>query len=181
MKRANWSWKTVLLAVVMLSTVVGVVWAGLHEKAQAAGGTQKVTLAGADFIPYDDGTDGNDWKNAGDFVACDLGNCAFVAPVVFPCLSSVTVERFKVHLYDGSACGYAYATLHRSKPSKGSSTTLGSQLGTTFEGTTADPTTLTSGPINKVVWPSQRAYVSVTITGPSIKVYGITVEYHRGS
>jgi hypothetical protein len=181
MRRVNWSWMTMVLAVVVLSALAVAGWTGWHGQARAAAGTKKVTLAGADFIPYDDGVDGNDWHNAGDYVECDAGTCSFVAPVVFPCLSSVTVERFKLHLYDSSGCAYAYATLHRSRPSNASSATLGSQLGTTFEGTTADPATLTSGPINKVVGPTQRAYVSVTITGPGVKVYGVTVEYHPRS
>ena len=39
--------------------------------------------------------------------------------------------------------------------------------------------TYTSSAINKVVWPSQRAFISLTIHGTNVNVYGVTVEYHR--
>jgi hypothetical protein len=39
--------------------------------------------------------------------------------------------------------------------------------------------TYESGAINRGVWPSQRAYIWLYMSGPGIYVYGVTVEYHR--
>jgi hypothetical protein len=91
----------------------------------------------------------------------------FFAPVAFPCLPSVTVERIK-----------ARAEMYRARPSTARSVELGeatSSLGT------ARFQTFTSAPINKVFWPSHRAYIYLAISGPGIQVHGVTIQYHRNT
>jgi hypothetical protein len=46
-------------------------------------------------------------------------------------------------------------------------------------GTSADPETFTSAETDHEVWPSQKAYIAISIMGENVEVYGVTVEYHR--
>ena len=173
MDKISKSWMAVLAAVLLLSTVAGVVWARPRQRPQAADITRKVTLTGAEFISA---RDGQDWQTAGGVLECSSGFCHFFAPVVFPCLPSVTVERFRLHAEDGNGSAWVTAVMSRSAPAMQGDVLLGkaeSPAGT------AGFQTYTSDPINKVVWPSQRAYIWLHIGGPSIDVYGVTVEYHR--
>jgi hypothetical protein len=174
MTRVNKSWMALVAAALLLGTLVGVVWARPNGRPGAADITRKVTLTAGDFIPADDA---RDWYNFGTYVECSTGNCVFTAPVVFPCLPSVTVERFKLHADDNNGGQQAVATLFRSRPSTGSNAYFG--VAASPPATGAGLETYTSSEINKVVWPSQRAYLWLVIGGPDIDVYGVTVEYHR--
>jgi len=149
-----------------------VVWSKSNECAGAADITRKVTLTGADFTPAQD-TD--DWENLGIYVECEAGECTFMAPVVFPCLSSVTVERIKLHVNDYTSEYRAIATLHGAKPSQPSLRKLG-RVRSPW-GLSGGFQTYTSNPINKVVWPSERAYIKLTM-GTDMLVYGVTIQYH---
>ncbi len=173
MRRANKSWMAVVAAALLLGTLVGMVWARPSDRPGAADITRKVTLTGGEFIVHDDGYD---WHSNGAYVECTTNSCGFVAPVVFPCLPSVTVERIQLHVLDSNPTLWAEASLYRAKPANGADVLLGtasSPVGT------AGHQPWSSDPINKVVWPSQRAYIWLSIGGPNIKVYGVTVEYHR--
>ena len=174
MRRANRSWMAVVAAGVLLGTLVGVVWARPNDRPQAADITRKVTLAAGDFIPS---SDANDWWNSGYTIVCHSDFCSFTAPVVFPCLPSVTVERIKLHVADSNASAIAFAGLDRVYPPTGDHVILGSVQSP--EGTSAGIQTYTSANINKVVWPSQKAYIVLQLFGPNISVRGVTVEYHR--
>ncbi len=175
MGKVNRAWTVLVMGAVLLSTLVGVVWARPHQQTQTADITRKVTLSGTDFIPTSDSVD---YFINGDVVRCDSGSCWFTAPVVFPCLPSVTVERIKLHVHDDSDDQSAHVGLWRTRPSAAKSTSLGTI--NLPVGKSANPETFTSGQINKVVWPSQRAYLFLSL-GVNVYVYGVTVEYHRNS
>jgi hypothetical protein len=163
----------VVMGALLLGTLVGVVWARPHDRPQAQDITRKVTLTAGEFIVR---MDGYDWLNDGAWVRCQNGSCEFIAPVVFPCLPSVTVERIKLHVLDNNGTFKATAALYRNHPQTQSAVWLG-DVSSPYE--TAGFQTLTSTRINKRVWPSQRAYIILSIDGPAIVVYGVTVEYHR--
>ena len=163
MRRANKSWMAAVAGILLVGTLVGVVWARPHDRPQAKDITRKVTLAGADFIPRDDA---DNWWSNGNYVMCQADSCSYHAPVVFPCLPSVTVERVKLHVDDANATAYATASLMRAYPRAG---------GVIYLATVASPyqasgfiKTYSSSDINQVVWPSQRAYVSLPTHGPNV-------------
>ena len=174
MRRANKSWMAVMAAVLLVAMLAGVVWARPNDKPQAQDITRKVTLTGGDFIPA---YDYNNWSNGGGYVMCSLGNCSYTAPVVFPCLPSVTVERIKLHVNDPSADEWASATLARAYPSTGADVPLGNVISP--YGISGGLRTYTSPNINQVVWPSQKAFIRLYIGDTGILAYGVTVEYHR--
>jgi hypothetical protein len=89
----------------------------------------------------------------------------------------VTVERIKLHVRDNNGTRAASAMLYRSNPPSGSAILLGTVASP--PGVVGHLQTYTSDPIDKVVWPSQKAILWITIGGQSISVYGVTVEYHR--
>ena len=167
------SWMAVVAAALLVGTLVGVVWARPHDRPQAQDITRKVTLTGGDFIPHEEV---DNWSNNGDWVRCDIGSCAFTAPVVFPCLPSVTVERIRLHVDDAHGSAFASVGLFRAQPTNRGDVWLGSASSPPgivgFQ-------TYNSQPINKRVWPSQKAYIWLDIGGNNIYVYGVTVEYHR--
>ena len=173
MTKVKKSWRAVVMGALLLGALAGVVWARPHDRPQAQDITRKVTLTGGEFIVR---ADGYDWYTDGDQVHCSTGSCVFIAPVVFPCLPSVTVERIKLHVTDNQGDGAAAASLYRAHPSTQGEVLLGQAASPPG---TAPFQTYTSPVINKVVWPSQRAYIRLLIGGPSINVYGVTVEYHR--
>ena len=173
MKKVNKSWMAVVTAALLLGTLAGVVWATPNNRTEAADITRRITLSAGEFIPR---ADGYDWFSNGAYVECGTGACMFFAPVVFPCLPSVTVERIKIHVKDSNGVAAARAELYRARPSAARNVELGevtSPLGT------AAFQTYTSAPINKAFWPSHRALIYLAISGPGIRVYGVTVEYHR--
>ncbi|MDH4207549.1 MAG: hypothetical protein OEV76_01595, partial [Anaerolineae bacterium] len=119
MSKVNKSWMAVIAAVLLLGALAGVVWARPNESPQEADITRKVTLTGADFDPNEDGMD---WYSYGGHISCNTVLCTFTAPVVFPCLPSVTVERIKLHVDDNNASETASAGLWRANPSTGAET-----------------------------------------------------------
>jgi hypothetical protein len=173
MNKLNKSWMAVVAAALLLGTLVGVVWARPHDRPQAQDITRKVNLTGGEFIPANEA---QGWQNNGDYVSCDTGICSFFAPVVFPCLPSVTVERFIVYAEDNHATANLNAAMYRVYLPTKKQVYLGQAA--TPSGT-AGYQPYNSGAINKTVWPSQRAFIHLWIGGPSIQVYGVTVEYHR--
>jgi len=175
MRKVNRTWMAVVAAALVLGTLVGVVWARPSDRPGSAESTRKVTLPGAVFIPTGKMYD---WSNDGLKVWCSSGSCYWAAPVVFPTLSSVTVERVKLHVYDNNGAAYACATVYRASPAGGSMPVLGGVC-SPFSGATSNPETFTSAAINKAVWPSHGAIVWLTVDAPDIYVYGVTVEYHR--
>jgi hypothetical protein len=173
MTKVKKSWMAVVMGALLLGTLVGVVWARPHDRPQAADITRKVTMTGDEFIVR---ADGYNWFSNGTYVECSSGACMFFAPVVFPCLPSVTVERVKLHVADSNGTATARAELHRAQPSTAGNVYLGEAASPPG---TAGFQTFTSPAINKRVWPSQRAHIYLAISGPNIRVYGVTVEYHR--
>lgn len=176
MRRVNKSWMAMVAAALLLGTLVGVVWARPTDRPQTAGETRKVTLTGADFNPTQEGMD---WYNYGGYVRCDELECTFTAPVVFPTIQAVTVERIRLHVDDNNASSTASAGIWRENPSIGTEAFWASAASTL--GTSGGVKTYSSGAVNKVVWPSQRAYIWLQINDVDIKVHGVTVEYHVNS
>ena len=175
MTRIRKPWMAVVMGALLVGTLVGVVWARPHDRPQAQDITRKVVLVGSEFMPR---TDETDWFHNGNYMRCNTNPCFFAAPVVFPCLPAVTVERIKLHVYDANAVTNAVAEIKRLNPNNGATALLG-KVSSPVAGTTANPQTFISPNINKVVWPSQRAFVWLYIGGSDIRVYAITVEYHR--
>jgi hypothetical protein len=173
MERINKSWMAVAAATLLVATLVGVVWARPNDRPQAQEATRKVTLTGSEFTPR---SEVYDWGTNGAYVQCNSGNCQFFAPVVFPCLPGVIVERILLHVTDNNGSARASATLYRAHPPTKGDVYLGKAQSPTG---TAGHQPWSSNPINHPVWPSQRAYIFLVIEGPGIEVYGVTVEYHR--
>jgi hypothetical protein len=92
--------------------VGGVIWARPDQRAQAADSTRRVTVPAAFFHPNDEGLD---YLNNGNYVEIESGQGIFTAPVVFPCLPSVTVERIILSVRDqnGTGIGNACVSLYR--------------------------------------------------------------------
>ena len=170
MKKA---WIALVLGALLIGTMVGVVWARPSQSPQAADITRKITIPGGFFSPTEDGYD---WYNTGNHVRVDSGTGSFIAPVVFPCLPSVTVERVILYADDQNGGADATAILTRTKPSTGQLVMLGPVSST---GSAVGIRTFTSANINKVVWPAQGIHVRLFINGTNMLVYGVTVEYHR--
>ena len=173
MKRA---WIAVVLGALLVGTLVGVVWARPNDSPQAAATTRKVTLTGADFISA---SVHYDYANPGTSVYCVTGACAFTAPVVFPTLNAVTVERIRLHVNDNHATEKARATITRARPSAGAGDSWG--ITESPPGGSGGVQTYSSFDINKVVWPSQKACITLWIGATNITVYGVTIEYHVNS
>jgi hypothetical protein len=174
MKKMNKSWMAVVMAALPLVTLVSVVWAMPSGRPRAADITRKIALVPADFAPQNDDID---WFSNGQTIHCVSGSCVFEAPVVFPCLPAVTVERIRLHVLDNSTGGWAEASLYKVRPAAGTHWLQGSA--SSPEGTSGGFKTYTSADMNTVVWPAQKAYVSLLINDSSVQVYGVTVEYHR--
>jgi hypothetical protein len=175
-KTTRRTWIAVAAAALLLGTLAGVVWARPRNRPQAADITRKVTLTGSDFVPH---RNTDDWWDMGSYVVCYTGSCELTAPVVFPCLSAVTVERIELHVNDNNNGLKATATLYRASPPKGTKVYLGEV--SSPDGHSDGIKTYTSGPINKVVWPSRKAFIWLEIEGQFVDVYGVTVEYHRNT
>jgi len=171
MKKA---WIAVVLGALLVGTLVGVVWARPNNRPSTAEPTRKITLAGADFIPTQDDWD---YADVAQYITCDSGTCNFTAPIDFPTLGAVTVERIKLHVDDDNNPGFAYARLHRLSPSTGAAGDWG--MASSPIGVSGGLQTFTGADTNRVVWPSQRAFIWLYIGSPDIDVYGVTVEYHR--
>jgi hypothetical protein len=174
MSSLNRSWMAVAAAALLLGTLVGVVWARPHDQTRAPDITRKVTLAGADFTSVDNI---QPCSNHGNYVTCGPGGGAFVAPVVFPCLPSVTVTGIQLHVDDPADTVNIVAYLYREYPAKGVPQLLG--VVNYPLGTTEGIETFTAKVDDEVVWPSQRAYVYLELEGNILKAYGVTVLYHR--
>jgi hypothetical protein len=176
MKKMNKSWMAVVMAALLLGTLAGVVWARPNDRPGAADITRKVTLGAADFAPINEDVD---WWCNGQKLMCVAGSCVFHAPVVFPCLPAVTVERIRLHVVDNSTVGWAAATLYKAKPATGGHWFQGSASSPL--GTSGGLKTYTSAYINKPVYPNQKAYFQLLINDGTVAVYGVTVEYHRNN
>jgi hypothetical protein len=174
MTKLNKSWMAVVAAALLLGTLVGVIWARPHDRPQAQDITRKVTVPGAFFHPSQEGVH---WLNYGEYIKLLSGSATFSAPVVFPCLPSVTVERMIFYVDDQDGLDDSCVTLHRSRPWQGDSVMMGSICSS--DTTTGVQAFTTSNIYNAVVWPSHGVYMELVIDGNSIKVYGVRVEYHR--
>jgi hypothetical protein len=129
--------------------VGGVIWARPDQRAQAADSTRRVTVPAAFFHPNDEGLD---YLNNGNYVEIESGQGIFTAPVVFPCLPSVTVERIILSVRDQNGTGIGNACIIN------------------YTDDTID---------YPVVWPSQGPYLWLEIYGTNIEVYGVRIEYKR--
>lgn len=172
MSKVNRSWMAVVAAALLLGTLAGVVWARPNDNPTTqTRKTRKVYVAAADFIPK---SNDFEYSNLGKTVSCDSENCFFLAPVVFPCLNAVTVERIRLRAQSGSGDWTPAVVLYRAAPS-GNEVYLGEVECPNTE--TQAPQTCTSPDINQVVWPSQRAYIWLWVPSSHL-VWGVTVEYH---
>jgi hypothetical protein len=171
----NKRWMAVVMGALLVGILLGgVVWAKPDQSVQAADATRRLTVPAAFFHTMSPGY--NYWNN-GDQISTDSGGATFTAPVVFPCLPSVTVERIILSVKDQNGSVNACAQLYRTKPNKGTQKQMaiacsaGSQPGViNYTDDTID------GP---VVWPSHGPYLLLSIGGANIEVYGVRIEYKR--
>ena len=169
MKKLKRSWMAMLMGMLLLGTLVGAVWARPQNRPEAQNTTRRVTIPGAFFNPVSDLVDS---YNSGNKIYMLTAYGHFTAPVVFPCLSPVTVERLILYADDGNPAMNACAELHRTRLPQGADVPLGwvcSPAGTTtgvqpFIDDTISP---------NVVWPAHGVYVWIEIGGPNIDVYGV--------
>ena len=168
------SWMAIAMGTLLVTTLAGVVWASPNDRPQTADITRKITIPGGFFIPYEDGLD---WHNDGRYIRMESGAGWFTAPVVFPCLPSVTVESLTLYAHDTSMADDARVWLYRTRPDEG----YEQEMGYIFTGgTTVDVGEFVDGGINfPVVWPSHGVYLWLEIEGPGIDVWGVKIEYHR--
>ena len=167
-------WKALAVGMVVVVAITGLVWAGPNSTPSEQDITRRVTIPGGFFIPYEDGLD---WHNDGRYIRMDSGSGWFTAPVVFPCLPSVTVESLTLYAKDTNAADDARIKLFRTRPDNG----IEQEMAYIFTGgTTVDVGEFVDSGINfPVVWPSQGVYLWLDIEGPAIIVYGVKIEYHR--
>ena len=170
MTRVNKTWMSVVVAALLLGGLVGVVWARPKESPQSADIVRRVTIPAGFFHPAEDGLN---WLNDGALA----GQGAYTAPVVFPCLSPVTVKKITLSVEDHNASADACVSLHRMRPKRLRQ----------WEMAMACSTGSVGGAINyddssieyAQVWPADGPYLWLGIGGPSILVYGVTIEYQR--
>ncbi len=103
------------------------------------------------------------------------GSGAFTAPVIFPSLGSVTVERIIFSVRDQNATNNACVSLWRTKPDKGIRKQMawlcssGSQISVVnYTNDTIKPAVVLSG---------HGAYLYLDVNGSSMDVYGVRIEY----
>jgi len=170
-------WMAVVMGALLVGILVGgVAWARPDQSPQAADHLRKLTIPAAFFHPSDPTY--NYW-NDGDFIWTDSSGGYFTAPVVFPCLPSVTVERVILSVRDENAGTYddACVCLYRTKPNKGTQRQLANVCSTGSQPGVINYTDDTIA--NPVVWPSQGPYLLLEIYGDSVNVYGVQIEYRR--
>jgi len=174
MTKVEKSWIVVVVCALLLGTFVGVVWARPNDRPETRDITRKITIPGAFFHPHEHG---DYWHNEGFEIEVPSGASIFTAPVVFPCLPSVTVERLILYVEDNNGSANACAYLYRTRPPKGDQAQMGQICSS---GTTLVVEPFIDSSINpNVVWPGHGAYIRLEIDGPSVYVHGVRVEYHR--
>ena len=168
------AWTAIAVGMVVVVAMTGLVWAGPNGRPSEQDITRRVTIPAGFFIPYEDGLD---WHNDGGYIRMDSSVGWFTAPVVFPCLPSVTVESLTLYAWDNNGAKDARLKLFRTRPDQG----FEQEMGYIFTGgTTVDVGEFVDSGINfPVVWPSQGVYLWLEIEGPGINVYGAKIEYHR--
>jgi hypothetical protein len=170
-------WMAVVMGALLVGVLVGeVVRARPDHSAQAADVTRRVTVPAAFFHPNDEGLD---YWNNGNYVEMQSGQGIFTAPVVFPCLSSVTVERIILSVKDQNSGGIANAcvTLYRTKPNKGIENKMASVCSS---GAQPGIINYTDDTVDyPEVWPSHGPYLWLELYGTNIEVYGVRIEYKR--
>jgi hypothetical protein len=174
MKKMHKPWVAAVAAALLVGALLGVVSARPNQQPKAADITRKVTVPGAFFNPRQPGYD---WYNDSHYIATSTGGGIFLAPVVFPCLPSVTVERVILYVDDKNGTSDACAHLIRSRPQHGDQKTMGSVCSS--DTTTGVQTFVDSSISPDVVWPGHGVNVWLAIGGTSIKVHAVRVEYHR--
>jgi hypothetical protein len=168
-------WIAMVMGALLVGTLIGVVWARTGHSAQAAG-TRKITIPAAFFHPADEGID---YYNNGNSLQVQSTTGIFTAPVVFPCLNSVTVERIVFSVRDENASTDACVSLYRTKPNKGTEKLMAYQCSA---GSQPGVINYTDDTIDgAVVWPSNGPYLWLNINGTGIRVYGVRIEYHVGT
>jgi hypothetical protein len=171
----NKRWMAVVMGALLVGILVGgVMRARPHQTVQAADITRRLTVPAAFFHPA---TDDYDFGNNGLALWVYSGDGVFTAPVVFPCLPSVTVERIILSVRDQNGSANACVKLYRSRPNKGNEKEMASQCS---GGSQPGVINYTDDTIDyPVVWPSHGPYLYLTIGGTNIDVYGVRVEYKR--
>ena len=174
MSKFKKSWMAALVGAILLGTLAGVVWARPRDRPEAQDITRKITVPGAFFRPVEEGMD---WYNDGRYIRMDSGDGTFAAPVVFPCLPSVTVERLILYADDTHGTYDACAYLYRTRPHIGDEAVMGEACSS---GTTTGVQPFIDSSISpNVVWPAHGVYIWLRIFGQKINVHAVRVEYHR--
>jgi hypothetical protein len=167
-------WMAVVMGALLVGILIGgVVWARPNQSAQAADHLRKVTVPAAFFHPANNDDD----CQYGEYeLYMNSGSGTFTAPVVFPCLPAVTVEKL-IFSVDDQATQNACVTLYRTKPNQGNQKQMANVCSS---GSGPGVVNYTDDTIDyPVVWPSNGPYLMLSIFGPNIDVYGVQIEYRR--
>jgi hypothetical protein len=160
-----------VLAALLVATIVGAVWARPNEATEAV--TRKVTIPAASFIPNQDGLS---YGNTGQRLWVNSGSAEFIAPVVFPCVEWVTVRKVTLSVTDNNANDDACVFMFRASP-KNLSAVMMAQACSSSSGGAHNYSDATID--NAQVYRNQSAFLILDMWGPSIDVYGVTIEYKR--
>jgi hypothetical protein len=173
----NKRWMAVVTGALLVGILIGgVVWARPGQSAQAAGHLRRLTVPAASFHPTSPGWD---YANTGQWVVVSPSMGSFTAPVVFPCLNKVVVERIIFSVKDQNGSANACVGLYRTKPNKGTEKEMAYQCSAGNQPGVINYTDDTiDGP---TVWPSNGPYLHLWMYGDNIDVYGVRIEYHVGS
>ena len=173
MRKVQKPWVAMLMGALLLGTLVGAVWARPHDRPEAQDITRKITIPAGSFSPAFASIN---WLNSGDEIHMASGTGTFMAPVVFPCLPSVTVERFILYASDSNASWSACAGLCRTRLPQGDEAQIGYVCSQDTGGAVQPFTDSTISP--NVVWPAHGAYVWISVN-TNMEVHGVRIEYHR--
>jgi hypothetical protein len=171
----NKRWITVVMGAILVGVLVGAVtWARPGRSAQAADHLRRLTVPAAFFHPN---LPGVDYANGGDQIWLYSGTGEFLAPVVFPCLPSVTVERVILTVDDQHGSANACVWMYRTKPSRRTEKLMASVCSSGSGAGVVDY--IDDSIVYPEVWPSNGPYLWLAIYGTNINVYGVQIEYRR--
>jgi len=176
MKKA---WMAMVLGALLLGTMAGAVWA---RPKQMLAGNRKLAIGPAAFEPAFDGYDYQiiTWEMGKDtaYMSTTGDYDEYVAPVVFPTLSPVTVKKITLIVNDMNETDRCRALLYRGNPDKMNAAEMAivkSEL------SAPAPLRYSVDTIqNATVWPSHAPVVRLELR-QNMKFYGVIIEYQVNS
>ena len=185
MKKTRRPWIALLLGALLLTTLVGAVWArpqsspATHDtahkldrpKAHHAGFHYTITIPGAAFHPA---WDGLDWQNWGWQIYLSSGEGRFTT--VVPMLpGNRTVESMTMYVKDNNGSVNACVYLDRTK-TDGAKAGMAQTCSVASSGSIRSFTDTSISP--STIWGGHGAYLELYIGGTGIDVYAVQIKYY---